>query len=272
VPSSVEVRPFRRADRDQVAALVNAHVECVLPGVSLSVNAVLSQFEREADEYVVDPWAVERATLVALSQDRVVGTAYLVRYGDGPAVGDAYRDVAELRWLVHWPPERDAGERLMAECLATVARWGVARVHADGALPAPGIFGVPDCWPHVAALYERAGFVHDGRTEAILFAEVEDLPSTPTGAGRTMGALATRFESPAGHVELQTDLTAGGTRSRLAGWGEVWDERGDWPGEASEWLRVAGVRRLLNYAVDEVPGPPWRVLARTRRGWTLRMG
>jgi hypothetical protein len=38
-----EVRPFRRADRDQVAALVNAHVESVLPGVTLSVNAVLSQ-------------------------------------------------------------------------------------------------------------------------------------------------------------------------------------------------------------------------------------
>jgi hypothetical protein len=79
VPSSVEVRPFRRPDREQVAALVNAHVECVLPGVSLSVNVVLSQLEREAGEYVVDPWAIERATLVALSRDRVVGAAHLVR-------------------------------------------------------------------------------------------------------------------------------------------------------------------------------------------------
>ena len=38
----IELRPFRRADRDQVAALVNAHVETVLPGVGVSVNAVLS--------------------------------------------------------------------------------------------------------------------------------------------------------------------------------------------------------------------------------------
>jgi hypothetical protein len=266
----LEVRPFRRADRDQVAALVNAHVESVLPGVSLSVNAVLSQLEREPDEYVVDPWAVERATLVAVGRDRIVGTAHVVRYGDAPSVGAAYRDVAELRWLVFWPSAPDPGEALMTGCLETVARWGVARVHADGALPAPGIFGVPDCWPHVAGAYENAGFVHDGRVETILLAEVGDLPSARTGARRTMGAQATRFESAAGYVELQTDLTAGGTRSRLAGWAEVWDQRGEWPGEASEWLRLAGVWRLLHYAIDEIPGEPWRVLTHARRGWTLQ--
>jgi hypothetical protein len=113
--------------------------------------------------------------------------------------------------------------------------------------------------------------VHDGRVETILLAEVADLPSALTGAHRTLGAQATRFESPAGYVELQTDLTTGGTRSRLAGWAEVWDQRGAWPGEASEWLRLAGARLLLHYATDdEIHGEPWRVLTRARRGWSLR--
>ena len=82
---SIEVRTFTRADRDQVAELVNAHVEAVLPGVSVPVNAILSQFEREPAEYVVDPWAVQRATLIAVVRDRVVAAAHLVRR----AVADA---------------------------------------------------------------------------------------------------------------------------------------------------------------------------------------
>lgn len=53
--SSTEIRPFHRADRDQLTALVNAHVQAVVPGVAVSVNTVLSQLEREPDEYVVDP-------------------------------------------------------------------------------------------------------------------------------------------------------------------------------------------------------------------------
>ena len=41
--SSVQVRPFRRDDRDQLTRLVNAHAEAVVPGMSPSVNAVLSR-------------------------------------------------------------------------------------------------------------------------------------------------------------------------------------------------------------------------------------
>lgn len=37
-----EVRPFRRSDRDQLTSLVNAHVGAVVPGASLSINAVLT--------------------------------------------------------------------------------------------------------------------------------------------------------------------------------------------------------------------------------------
>jgi hypothetical protein len=44
---SVDVRPFRRDDRDQLTELVNAHVGAVLPGVSVAVNTVVRQLERE---------------------------------------------------------------------------------------------------------------------------------------------------------------------------------------------------------------------------------
>ncbi len=38
--SALTVRPFRRDDRDQLTALVNAHVAAVVPGVSVSTNTV----------------------------------------------------------------------------------------------------------------------------------------------------------------------------------------------------------------------------------------
>jgi hypothetical protein len=43
----VLVRPFQRRDREQATELVNAHISAALPGVSVSVNAVMSQLERE---------------------------------------------------------------------------------------------------------------------------------------------------------------------------------------------------------------------------------
>jgi hypothetical protein len=78
---SVEVRPFRRGDREQLTALVNAHVQAVVPGVSVSVNTVMSQLERDPGEFIVDPWVAERATLVAEQRGRVAAAAHLLRYG-----------------------------------------------------------------------------------------------------------------------------------------------------------------------------------------------
>jgi hypothetical protein len=73
---SIQIRPFRRSDRDQLTALVNAHAGAVVPGLSVSVNVLMSQLEREPDELIVDPWVVERRTLVAVERDAVVGAAH----------------------------------------------------------------------------------------------------------------------------------------------------------------------------------------------------
>jgi GNAT superfamily N-acetyltransferase len=295
---SIEVRPFQRRDREQLTALVNAHIEAVLPGVGVSVNAVLSQLEREPGEYVVDPWAIDRATYVAIARDAVVAAAHLVRYGADERVSGSYRDTAEIRWLVFAPGDEAAADLLADRCIAAIGDWGVARMYADGSLPAPGIYGVPDVWPHVEAALGRAGFAPGERVEAVLVADVADLPRGGPApldgltVRRALGGHATRFSAVldgrvAGFFEVQADLTGGGALSRLAGWGDVWELHVDpglrrrgvatWlVGHGADWLRLARVERVLDYAIlGEDDGHlafatalGWRELTRVRRGWS----
>src|SRR3954452_24832758 len=139
----IEIRPFRRSDREQLTALVNAHVGAVVPGVSVSVNVLLSQLEREPEEAIVDPWVVERRTLVAVERDAVVAGAHVLRYGDDERVSDSYRDGAEIRWLVFRPEAEEAGSRLVAAAVELMTEWRAAKQWADGSLPALGCYGVP---------------------------------------------------------------------------------------------------------------------------------
>ena len=184
--SDVQVRPFRRADRDQLTQLVNAHAEAVVPGMSVSVNTVLSSLERQPGEFIEDPWVSERVTLVAEQRNRVAAAAHLLRYYPDDRAGASARDAGEIRWLLYWPlapagnpfwPDvTGAAEALIAACADVFGRWGVTRQHADGELPVPGVYGVPEQWPHIAALYRRAGFTHTGHTEVVYLAQVKDLP------------------------------------------------------------------------------------------------
>jgi hypothetical protein len=65
--SPIEIRAFERRDREQPAALVNAYVDVVVPGRSVSANAVMSRLEREPGGRV-----------------EVVGTAFVALRGDEP--------------------------------------------------------------------------------------------------------------------------------------------------------------------------------------------
>jgi GNAT superfamily N-acetyltransferase len=301
---TIEVRPFRRVDREQVTALVNAHVQSVVPGVSLSVNAVMNQLEREPDEFIVDPWVSERTTLVAVERQRVVAAAHLHRYANDERVGQSYRDAGEIKWLLCWRdapfwPDTGAGDALAQACIAHLQGWGVGRFYADGALPAPGVYGVPASWPHVAAIYERAGFVYEGHTEVVLVATVEDLPRLAAAPlaqlvlRRELGVNGTRFsallgDDVIGFIEMETDFTHGGTLSRFAGWADVGnlcvreEHRrngiGTWLlANAAEWLRIGRVDRLLTYLWPEQEAElafslhgGFRELTRTRRGWARK--
>lgn len=271
---------------------------------------MLGQLEREPGEYVVDRWVTGRATLVATNRDRLVGAAHLLRYGVDDRVSPSCKDAGEIRWLVFWPGQHPtaagemaaAADSLTAASLAQLGRWNVGRCYADaGALPAPGVYGVPDRWPHVAAALERCGFTPSDRIEVVLVADVGDLPRAapaplPGLSLRVaLGGGGTRFSAVldggeiVGIHEVESDLTAGGTLSRLTGWadvGERWvrpDHRrhgiGTWlAGHAADRLRLARVDRLLDYVTvgdgDEsvlpfLAGQGFTELTRTCRGWTL---
>jgi GNAT superfamily N-acetyltransferase len=292
--SSIEVRHFRRSDREQVTALVNAHAAAVVPGASASVNTVLARLEREPGEFVVDPWVSERATLVAQERGRVVAAAHLLRYASDERVRVTYRGAGEIRWLAFWPDAEDAGRALVAAAVAQLERWGVARLYAEGTLPAPGVYGVPVQWPHVRALYERAGFVHVGGVEVVFLARLADIarPAAPAGfvLARSVGTNGTRLSALAGDevaglVEVET-LEDGQRVPRGGGLADVGNlhvaesfrRRGvaSWLlGEAASWLELGGVDRLLDYAALEdepcrafLERAGFRELTRTARGWT----
>jgi len=312
VPSDTSIRPFRRTDRDQVTELVNAHVGAVVPNVSVSVSGLLSQLEREPGEYVVDRWVVERLTLVAEQRERVVAAAHLLRYADDDRVAENYRGTGEIRWLVCWPDTHNwpgslaAGRLLTAACLARLARWEVRGCHADGALPAPGVYGVPEQWPHIRALYREAGFAYPeadpagAHAEIVWVARVGELlsPAAPRLDGaaraverRSVGACGTRIEAvldgvSLGYVEVEGRDEAPRTQGTRA-WADVGNLHvvpehrrrgvGTWLlGRAADWLDLGGVSRLLSYTSGDEQSPEaafhaaagFRILSRTLRGWT----
>jgi GNAT superfamily N-acetyltransferase len=302
--SSVEVRPFRRRDREQLTGLVNAHAAAVVPGISVSVNTVMSQLEREPGEFIVDPWVAERATLVAEQRQRVVAAAHLLRYAAGDHVGESYRDAGEIKWFLfwpwapYWPDSEEAAQALIAACLAQLEAWRVARHYADGTLPVPGVYGLPEQWPHVRAIYERAGFVYEGHTEIVYIAQVDDLPrlGSPPVEGlslrRSLGINGTRLavvldDEVVGYIEV--DTFEGAERlPRHGGWADVGNlevvekqrRRGiaTWlVVQAADWLRLAGVERVLSYAEPEHQASTafhasvgFRELTRTARGWVRK--
>jgi GNAT superfamily N-acetyltransferase len=284
----IAVRPFRRPDRDQVTRLANAHISAVVPGMTISVNALMSQLEREPGEFLVDPWVTERVALVAEQRGRVVAAALLLRYGTSDVVGPSYRGAGEIRWLLcwpdaaFWPDAHSAGTRLVQACVRQLAAWGVRHRYASGSLPAPGVYGIPEQWPHVRELLETAGFVYGERTEVVLLADVADLPRQGAASTshltvrRTLGVNGTRLSAhldgdQVGYIEVDTELDSGGSPGRLSGWADIGNleiacadfsghadfsehELAGWLlARAASWLALAGATRVLDYcdATDE---------------------
>ena len=284
--STIEVRPFRRSDRDQLTHLVNSHAAAVIPGMGASVSALLSALERRPGEFIEDPWVSERVTLVAEQAGRIAAAAHLLRHFADERAGLAARDVGAIDWLLfwpeapagnpYWPHAQPAAEALMADCIRQLAAWGVSRQEAGGELPVPGVYGVPAQWPHVSALYERSGFTHVGHTEIIYFARVEDLrrhaevPIAGLSVRRTVGMNGTRLSAVLGgdiigYIEVEI-FEEGERVSRKGGWADVGNLHvaepyrrrgvGAWLlSLAADWLLAAGVDRLLDYAWLEGTDP-----------------
>lgn len=296
--SSIQIRRFIRNDRDQTTALVNAHIAAVMPNISISVQELLSQLENEPREYIVDPWVDERITLVAEQKNRIVAAAHLLRYRDDEVVSDSYRDAGEIRWLVFWPNEQEAGEALAKTAVAQLKRWNVKQGYADGALPVPGVYGIPEQWPHIREVYQRVGFKNPGRIETIWVARVDtaapatQAPLTGLTVQRSLGKIGTKFAAmlngtEIGYVEVDTNLGSSSRMPRQTGWADIAnlyvDEAyrrqsiGTWlMKQAFEWLQLGGVDRVIFYTTPDETDQiallsklGFQVASNTMRGLTL---
>jgi GNAT superfamily N-acetyltransferase len=303
-----QIRPFVRTDRDQLASLVNAHIAAVLPGASLSVQALLSDLESEPGEFIVDRWVSERRTFVAEQRHRIVAAAHLLRYRGTEDVDLHLRDAGEIKWLLcwpdapYWPDAQLAGRRLMAGCLAQLSSWRVTQRYADGSLPVPGAFGLPDAWPHIRALYAEAGFT-GGRRETVLVRPMPDARAVagPTGWAeatawtieRRVGTNGVRFVAvrdgqDLGYLEVDTNLGTNTRFDRDTRWADIGNlyvepeqrRRGVATAllaEATNWLALAGIRNLLAYVSPDTPESEqaflahagFVVLSQVTRGLTL---
>lgn len=304
--TEVVVRPFRKNDRDHVAGLVNAHCAAVLPGCTVPVNTVLSQFEREPGEFIVDPWVAERRPLVAEQNGSIAAAALLVRYRDDTDVGESYRGVGEIRWLVfwplaptgnrHWTDGQDAADALAVACIEQLHSWTSTRQLADGSLPAPGIYGVPEQWPHVTSLLLRHGFIpQPQRTETVLIADLNDLGGRVGVAvpgvvvGRSVGINGTRCSATingdlVGYIEVERlDRPERSVGTVFADIGNLWvheDHRRR--GIATQllhygarWLLQGGAQRLLAYTTPDetdlialLQRSGFEVATNTQCGWS----
>jgi GNAT superfamily N-acetyltransferase len=234
-----------------------------------------------------------------------VAAAHLLRYRADDEVGADFRDIGEIDWFVcrppasFWPDSDDAADLLMHTCLAQLARWNVRARYASGELPAPAVYGLPRPWPHIRAVYGRAGFRHVGDTEVILIARVADLPPhaprPDITVDRTLGECGTRFTAYAegralGFIEVDTALARPERHARGRGLADIGNLHIDPSaygeglehrllGQAAEWLRLCGVDRLLAYEsaddrtmIDHLTSAGFRELTRIDRRWEHRPG
>ncbi|MBP1161705.1 MULTISPECIES: GNAT family N-acetyltransferase [Rhodococcus] len=286
------IRPFRRSDRRQVTDVVNAHISAVVPGWAISTDTLISQLEADPGQCVTDPLVRTRETLVAVVDSRVVGAAHLRCYRDSPHVAPDHRGSGEVAWMVCWPNQADAAAELLGAALRVFESWGARRIFADGDLPTPVTFGIPDCWPHLEELLLGAGFLPaEGAVEILLAGGIETLPVSDDSASeqirRSVGERGVRFTlgdggTGQGRVETIDDCTRGGTLLRLAGWAELADlklppdpgARGALMGIVADWLRTGGVANLFIALgrgdveqMEYLEDLGWRRLATVRRGW-----
>jgi GNAT superfamily N-acetyltransferase len=301
-----DVRPFTRADRDGLTSLANRHIAAVLPGGAIPVASLLSQMERDTHEPIVDPWVIDRHTLVGVDRDRVVAAAHLKRYATEGSVNDAYRNFAEIVWLIFDPDAAATATALLASAMNHLRSWNAREWGADGNLPCLGVYGIPDAWPHVQQLLLDAGFSVDGEQIEVVFAgdlasvaEPGPAPVEGVTVRRVVGPLGTSFEAVLdGTVigDFEVEDFYGTNNDALSPWADECNHRvdaahrrngiGSWLFQhGCAWLRLGGKERFLSYAVEQwgraavpIEGnlEGWttyyerfglRPITRTRRGW-----
>ena len=295
----IVIERFRDEHLPQLTSLVNLHLGALAPGWALPAPALAELLARNPGEYVVDPWVRERATLCALEGGRIVAATHLLRYGDTADVGATYRAAAEINWLYSLPTHSNAAKRLLAVAEHQISVWQPSMVWFEGNAPLGPFAGIPDAWPHIAALLAAAGYQPDpAHDEAVFGGLLGDLPARlapplrDLDMQRSVGTFGVRFTAlhggqAIGACECIADMTEGGALPALQGWAQLsefavdesWRNRGVgmWLiQQVVVWLRLAGCKRIvLSVAAgDEAAGAgrfyercAWHLLVRSRRGW-----
>lgn len=266
----MRVQPFESSHLPQLLDLVNLHLGAVVPGWALSGAFLAEHLERDYTEPLTDPWVEERATLCAVDGNRLLAVAHLLRYGEGGEVGESYRGAGEIDWFVALPGRGEASTSVLASAREHFANWKVRREYGwTSGLPTVPMIGVPESWPHIAAVLEDTGYGPEPghHREAIYGGKLGDVPvpSEPPVAGlavrRTVGSWGTRFSAvtgseEVGFCEVMPDVTRGGLLPSLRGWAdlqEIW-VREEWRDRgiggylirhAVVWLRLAGCDRIV---------------------------
>ena len=301
-----EVRPFSRHDRESLTSLANRHVAAVLPGGAIPVSTLLSKMERDTTEPILDPWVIDRHTLVGIHGERVMAAVHLKRYGTDNTVSPGYRNAGMIDWIICDPTRTEIGAEVLRAAAAHLSSWNVRVWYADGNLPCLGVYGIPDAWPHVQQLLTDAGFSDAGGQIEVLYAgALADVP--PPGVApiehlelrRVVGPLGVSFQAVLDDKVIgvfEVEDFYGTANAHVATWADEGNHRvqpeyrgrgvGTWLfRHGCQWLRLAGKERLLTYAAErraeglepmEAYADKWgpyyaryglTPINRTRRGW-----
>ena len=103
-----------------------------------------------------------------------------------------------------------------------------------GSMFVPTVSGVPDTWPHIAAILRRAGYAPEPEREELLYGgriDHLDPPPTPPIEGFVLARRRCDFApqfgaelsgETMGLFDVGPDVTAGGVLPALAGWADPW--------------------------------------------------
>jgi GNAT superfamily N-acetyltransferase len=296
----VRAEPYTPEYLHALRDLINLHLGAAVPGWWLPADLIAATLERNRGQYIIDPWVAERATFVVGTPYRLRAAVHVLRYRDEDDVGPDYRGAGTIAWVVGRPDAPDALAAVLEAAHAQFAAWGVEHRYGwDTDLPVPALVGVADAWPHVARALAAAGYTPGEVSESLYGGRLDGIPLP--GAPPLPGLIARRVVGEysgalflgelegetIGLCEVTADLTRGGERPGLRGWGELdemhveerWRGRGvgTWLlRHGVEWLRLAGCGRIVLAvgADDDARGAGrfyrrfgWDVFVRETRSW-----
>jgi hypothetical protein len=212
--------------------LINVHLAAAAPGWALPEDYIADRLCHNPDEYIVDPWVIERKTFVAFEDGSIQGAVHLLRYGTEEPVGRFYRNCGSVSWLIFYPGMSLAAGALLKAAQEQMVTWRVREMSMwDQGLWIPVVGGVLDTWPHIISFLKEQGYrPHEESGQDLMFGGriPVDLPSPKSPVdGVTLRRAVSRWgvtfdamhgSDRIGACTCALDQTQGGRLSAFQGW------------------------------------------------------